>query len=106
MQPQVHLAALSSLLAHDPDAGRLHVRHLQLLALLCSSGDPVPVHAVAERLGLSQSQTSRVLIKLEDHGLIDRTKLRDDLRLCLAVPTAAGRALDARVRAHVETCRA
>jgi DNA-binding MarR family transcriptional regulator len=103
--PSVNLVALSSLLAHDEDAGRLNTRHLQLLAHLCASGEPMTVGTVAAGIGLSHSQTSRIVTKLGTHGLIEKTMNDGDQRLCLVAPTTAGRALDARVRAHVDTCR-
>jgi DNA-binding MarR family transcriptional regulator len=102
MTPAVHLLALSSLLARDPEAGKLHHRHLQVLAQLCLSRKPLTATQIAAALDVRQPQMSRLLLKLENHGMISRTDPRH--RPMVFCPTASGRALDARVRGHVKAC--
>ena len=104
--PLAHLAAFSSLLARDKDAGRLNTRHVQLVCLLCAQDGPVTVGHVATMAALPSWSVSRLADKLIDHGLITRTRdTHDDRRVFLA-PTAEGRALDARVREHFATATA
>jgi DNA-binding MarR family transcriptional regulator len=95
-----HLAAFSSLLAHDEEAGLLHMRDLQIIALLVAHNVPLAVGAVATLLSISSSHVSRVTDKLVGRGLLMRAASLNDRRIALLEPTAAGRALDERVRAH------
>jgi DNA-binding MarR family transcriptional regulator len=95
-----HLAAFSSLLAHDEEAGALHMRDLQVIALLVSHRTPLSVGAIATLLSISSSHVSRVTDKLVGRGLLGRVASPTDRRIALVEPTEAGRALDDRVRAH------
>lgn len=99
----VHLMALSSLLARDPEAGLLHTRHLQVLAHLCVAASPMNGVTIAAVLDISPSQLSRLLAKLEARGFVTRTDPR--YRPMLFAPTPQGQALDQRVRAHIDACR-
>jgi DNA-binding MarR family transcriptional regulator len=95
-----HLAAFSSLLAHDEEAGALHMRDLQIIALLVSHGTPLSVGAIATLLSISSSHVSRTTDKLVGRGLLARAVSQTDKRIALVEPTEAGRVLDDRIRAH------
>ena len=95
-----HLLAFSSLLAQDPDAQRLHHRHLQVLALVCANTLPLSVRGIAEQIKLSPSATSRAVDKLVERGLLTRADSADDRRVAVVLPTEAGARLDLRVRGH------
>lgn len=98
-----HLAAFSTMLAHDADAGKLNQRDLQLLALLCAHENPLSVGQMATMIGLSSSHAGRVVDKLTLRGFVTRGRdTANDRRVVMVEPTAAGRALDARVRQHFE----
>jgi DNA-binding MarR family transcriptional regulator len=96
-----HLAAFSSLLASDNEAGKLNQRDLQLLALLVVHDTPMSVGQIATMVSLSPSHAGRVIDKLVTRKLIERIS-GADRRTAQLRPTAAGRALDARVRRHFE----
>lgn len=104
MTPNVRLEALSSLLAHDPEAGRLNTRHLQLIAALCDARGYMTASEAAAAIRLSPSQTARLIGRLEDRGLVSRWVRFDDQRCHMIAPTRAGRALNDRVRGHVIAC--
>ena len=103
-QPQLpahaHLAAFSALLARDEIAGQLHMRDLQIIALLIAHDTPMTIGTVAALLSVSPPHVSRISDKLVTRGLLVRTHSAEDRRLALLAPTAEGRALDERVRAH------
>jgi DNA-binding MarR family transcriptional regulator len=103
--PPVHLLALSSLLAHDPDAGQLHTQHLRMLAMLCNDPQAMTLNDCINRLDLSPSQGSRLAKRLVARRLLRKRRDEPNGRHVLLIPTAAGRALDERVRGHVEACR-
>lgn len=98
-----HLAAFSSLLAADADASRLHMRDLQVIALLVAHATPLSVGTIATMLTVSSPHISRVCDRLVTRGLLTRTESPTDRRIALLAPTPAGRALDERVRAHYAT---
>jgi DNA-binding MarR family transcriptional regulator len=102
----VHLAALSSLLASDVEAGQLHTQHLRLLALLCASDHPLSLSQVAALGGVSLPSASRLIRRLVDREFVSRAVYADNWRTVSLSPTQAGRDLDARVRAHVTTATA
>ena len=95
-----HLAAFSALLARDEIAGRLHMRDLQIIALLIAHDTPMTIGTVAALLEVSSPHISRIADKLVERGLLERTHSTEDRRVALLTPTAQGRALDQRVRAH------
>jgi DNA-binding MarR family transcriptional regulator len=102
----VHLAALTSLLASDVEAGQLHTQHLRLLALLCASDRPLSLGQVAAMAGVSAPTASRLIRRLVDREFVSRSTDADNWRTVALTPTQAGRDLDARVRAHVTTASA
>jgi DNA-binding MarR family transcriptional regulator len=95
-----HLAAFSSLLARDAESSKLHMRDLQIIALLVAHRTSLSVGAIATLLDISSPHVSRVADKLVTRGLLKRVADKDDRRLALFEPTKAGRALDMRVRDH------
>ena len=98
MMPAVeHLTAFSALLALDEEAGALHMRDLQIIALLVAQGTPLAVGMVATMLGISSPHVSRMADKLVLRGLLARIESPTDRRIALLEPTPAGHALDARV---------
>jgi DNA-binding MarR family transcriptional regulator len=103
MAAHEHLAAFSTLLAGDKDAARLHMRDLQVIALLVAHGVPLPIGSVATMLSISGPYVSRIADKLVGRALLTRTASEHDRRIALLAPTPAGRALDERVRAHYAT---
>lgn len=100
-----HLAALTSLLAADAEAGRLHTQHLRLLGDVIEAGGVTTLTDCARRVGLSYTQVSRLAKLLIERGLMERTWNRDDARRHLVTPTAKGRALDDRVRGYVAAAK-
>lgn len=102
----VHFAALTSLLASDVDAGRLHTQHLRLLAVICAADEPPSLGQVAALAGISSPTASRLIRRLIERGFVLRSLDVDDWRTVSLTPTQAGRALDARVQAHVTTATA
>lgn len=102
----VHLAALTSLLASDAEAGQLHTQHLRLLALLCAASEPLSLGQVAALAGVSAPTASRLIRRLVERRFVTRATDADNWRTVRLAPTQAGRDLDARVRAHVTTASA
>ena len=97
----IHLNALQSLLARDADAGALHNRHLLLLGAICAERGPVSLTSAADLIEMSYEQTSRLVRRLIDVGLLERAFDPDNARVHHFTPTSQGVALDARVRAYV-----
>lgn len=97
-QHVAHLWAFSALIAADAEAGKLHPRHLQILAAVCAAPEPMPVSAVAQLLGIDHAGLSRHALRLVGRGLLTRAEDPTDRRSTVLAPTAAGRALDARVQ--------
>ena len=93
---------LSAILARDPDASRLHMRHLQVLEHVCSGNGALTAAVIAAELDISPAQTSRLLAKLEAHEMSARSDPRSRPRTW--GPTAPGRALIMRLRTYVSTC--
>jgi DNA-binding MarR family transcriptional regulator len=92
-----HLAILSALAA-DKTAGRLHTRHLQVIALLAQQhGNPVPVGQIAELLKLPSNAVTRACDRLDDLGLIVRGHPDNDRRAVVVSITPTGVALNRRV---------
>jgi DNA-binding MarR family transcriptional regulator len=98
-----HLAAFSSLLAHDPDASKLHMRDLQVIALLVAHDVPLSIGAIATMLSVSSPHISRVCDRLVTRDLLVRNESPTDRRIALLTPTPAGRALDERVARHYQS---
>jgi DNA-binding MarR family transcriptional regulator len=97
-----HLTAFSHLLAQDQDASKLHMRDLQVIALLVANDTPMSVGQVAKQLTISTSHCSRVVDKLVLRKLLRRTDSMTDRRIAYLAPTPEARALDERVRAHFQ----
>lgn len=91
---------LSALLRSDPDAGKLHTRHLLALRAVCEHWRPIAIVTLAELIDATQSTTSRTVDRLVSAGLLQRTESPEDRRSVLLSPTDTGRELNARVRRY------
>ena len=69
---------------------RLSFQHWRVLALLADAG-PSTIAELAEYAVIPHSPLSRVLDRMQDHGLLKRTGSREDKRVARIVLTAAGR---------------
>ena len=69
---------------------RLSFQHWRVLALLADAG-PSTIAELAEYAVIPHSTLSRVLDRMQDHGLLKRTGSREDRRVARIVLTAAGR---------------
>jgi DNA-binding MarR family transcriptional regulator len=105
MPSAAHLAAFASMLSGDEDTSAMHLRELQIIALLVAHEVPLSVGMVATMLSISQSHISRVADKLVIRKLIVRVESPTDRRIVLLEPTPAGRSLDAQVRAHYRSAQ-
>lgn len=92
---------LSGLLARDPDARQLHVRHLQVLEHVCAAKTPRTAGLIAGSLDVSPSQLSRLLGRLEEFGLVSRTPNRPSH----IEATVAGKALIRRIDTYAAAVR-
>lgn len=101
-----HIAALVAVIAQD--AGRqkaLIPQHLLLLAHVVAADQAVTMTDIADQMGLSYTQTSRLARRLLDEGYIARRQDRHDARLNWFTPTRKGRELDESVRGAVATAK-
>jgi DNA-binding MarR family transcriptional regulator len=81
--------ALTHALEHQHGLG---MSEFEVLERLANEGEcSVRVHAIAEHMHLSQSALSRVLDRLEKHGLLKRGVCDNDRRAMFAELTPAGR---------------
>ena len=81
--------ALTQVLEHEHGLG---MSEFEVLERLASEGDcAVRLQEVAEHVHLSQSALSRVVDRLEKHGLLQRGHCVDDRRAIFAELTPAGR---------------
>jgi DNA-binding MarR family transcriptional regulator len=96
-----HLAALSALLARDPDTGSLGPKHLLILAFICQRQSVHSVAEVASLLDIDRSGASRALERLVQRRLVTRADDPDDRRRAVIVPTREGQELDAKVQGYV-----
>jgi DNA-binding MarR family transcriptional regulator len=81
--------ALTEALEHQHGLG---MSEFEVLERLANEGDcAVRVHQVAADVHLSQSALSRVIDRLEKHGLLKRGVCDNDRRAIFAELTAAGR---------------
>src|SRR5215212_1324292 len=81
--------ALTQALEHQHGLG---MSEFEVLELLASEGEScVRLQEVAEHVHLSQSALSRVIDRLEKHGLLKRGVCDNDRRAVFAELTAAGR---------------
>jgi DNA-binding MarR family transcriptional regulator len=82
--------ALTHALEHQHGLG---MSEFEVLERLADEGDcSVRVHAIAEHVHLSQSALSRVIDRLEKHGLVKRGVCENDRRAIYAELTDEGRA--------------
>ncbi|MCW5549319.1 MAG: MarR family transcriptional regulator [Opitutaceae bacterium] len=66
-------------------------KECQALLLLGSAGDPLNQQEFAQRMGLEKTWTSRLIARLEQRGLVRRSKHPEDGRIWLIGLTPKGR---------------
>jgi DNA-binding MarR family transcriptional regulator len=94
-----HLAILGAI-AKDTEAGQLHIRHLQMVAMLAgATGFRANVGRVAFTIGLPSSTVTRAADRLVELGLAVRVHSETDRRNVEIVLTETGLGLDRRVAA-------
>ena len=76
--------------------GRVSLSQMHVLWLLQHHG-AMAMGRLADLLGVSLSNASGIIDRMEEHGLIERERVPDDRRLVVVRPSAAG------VRAILET---
>jgi MarR family transcriptional regulator, organic hydroperoxide resistance regulator len=69
--------------------GRVSMGQMHVLWLLQHHG-AMPMSRLADLLGVSMSNASGIIDRMEEHGLIERVRVPDDRRLVLVKPSAAG----------------
>lgn len=104
-ETSTHLWAFSALLASDPEAGKLNLRHLQLLALIVEHGQPLSRVDAAAVLECSPGIITRTADRLVEIGFLTRTDSADDRRVSEMEATPLGRAVNERVRSYFEHAR-
>jgi MarR family transcriptional regulator, organic hydroperoxide resistance regulator len=94
-------ASLGRLVQSHVSMGQLHV-----LWLLQHHG-AMPMSRLAELLEVSLSNATGIIDRMEEHGLVERSRVPDDRRLVLVSPAAAGlRALSETETSRRERMRA
>jgi DNA-binding MarR family transcriptional regulator len=84
----------------------LTAQQYNLLRLLRAAHEPVPTLALAERLVSRAPDITRMLDKLEERGLLTRTRSVRDRRAVLVAVTDAGLALIERIAEPLRECHA
>jgi len=72
--------------------GPLSLVHLQVLAAIDADG-PLPMHGLAESLDVSQASATGIVDRMEQRGLVERTRDPDDRRVVRVGLTDNGRRL-------------
>ena len=70
--------------------GQVSMSHLHVLWLLQHQG-AMPMSRIADLLGVSMSNATGIIDRMEGHGLVQRVRVPDDRRLVLVEPAEAGR---------------
>lgn len=78
-------------------AGSLTVSEVDVLATIAHRG-PLRLSELAQKAGLNPTMLSRIVSKLEEHGLLRRLSDPSDGRACRVEVTAQGRRLHDRIR--------
>jgi DNA-binding MarR family transcriptional regulator len=71
-------------------AGPLSLVHLHVLTVLDIEG-PVPMRALAESLDVSQASATGIVDRMEQRGLVERSRNDEDRRVVRVALTVAGR---------------
>jgi MarR family transcriptional regulator, organic hydroperoxide resistance regulator len=69
--------------------GHVSLSHLHVLWLLQHHGS-MPMSRLADLLGVSLSNATGIIDRMEEHGLVERSRVPDDRRLVLVRPGAEG----------------
>jgi DNA-binding MarR family transcriptional regulator len=93
------------LLDEQAIAGGLQPLVHQALLQVFGADEPLSVSELADRLAVAPALMSRMVRRLEEEGLVERVRSRDDKRVTRVRATAAGverlRAIDLEVHEHV-----
>jgi DNA-binding MarR family transcriptional regulator len=82
---ELRCAAMARLVNSHVSMSQLHV-----LWLLQHQG-AMPMSRIADLLGVSMSNATGIIDRMEGHGLVQRVRVPDDRRLVLVEPAEAGR---------------
>ena len=82
----------------------LTAQQYNLLRLLKAAREPVPTLALAERLVSRAPDITRMIDKLEERGLLTRTRSETDRRTVLVAISNAGHALLERIAGPLRDC--
>jgi len=93
------LAKISRQLDRQVSSDGLTRTQLSVLASVCSHG-PIGASELAEREGLNPTMLSRVLAKLEELSLVNRTSDAEDRRAIRVAATATGQRRQRQLRAE------
>ena len=72
--------------------GRISLIHINVISVLETDG-PLPMRALAEALDVSQASATGIVDRMEQRGLVARTRDDDDRRIVRVVLTDEGRNL-------------
>lgn len=81
---ELRCASMSRLVRSNVSIGQLHV-----LWLLQHHGT-MPMSRLAELVGVSLSNATGIIDRMEEHDLVERVRVPEDRRIVLVRPTAAG----------------
>jgi DNA-binding MarR family transcriptional regulator len=96
---RIAIARLSKRLKPTAAAGSLTTTEVDVLQTVARVG-PVKLSSLAGQAGLNPTMLSRVVAKLEEHGLLRRLGDETDGRVCRVEITERGSELHARVRSE------
>lgn len=94
---RIAIARISKGVDRQVDAGELTRTQMSVLSTVARLG-PLAAGELAQHEGLNPTMLSRVVGKLEAHGLLTRSPGTDDKRVTLLAVTPAGRTLHQRLR--------
>jgi len=105
---QTQAMTVLATLAADPDASILNYQHLQVLSVICSRPAPPTAGEIAAAMKIDRMLAWRRIDLLAERGFLTRRRRDDDpdRRSVYFEPTAAGRALDQRVRSALSAIAA
>jgi DNA-binding MarR family transcriptional regulator len=96
---RMSLAKISRQLDRQVSSDGMTRTQLSVLASVCSFG-PIGASELAEREGLNPTMLSRILAKLEEGGLVERTMAEGDRRAIRVIATTAGARRQRQLRAE------
>lgn len=84
------LRRIMRLLDEQAVAGGLQPLHHQTLLQIYGAENPLPVNKVAERMDIAPALASRTIRRLEEKGLVERSKVSNDRRVIAVTVTDRG----------------